>query len=101
MKFAGCGRLNSSEKKMSSKPLSEVEKDQIVLGLLSLRRSGGLQGVWLNAGTLYVRTIAVGRPEYLSWKRAAEMVGFFQEKIERKPVQRETFKFTVAKRRRA
>lgn len=86
---------------MSSKPLSEIEKAQIVSGLLSLRRSGRLQGVWLNAGTLYVREIAVGPPEYLSWRRAAQLVGFHQNEVERKPVQRETFRFTLAKGRRA
>ena len=86
---------------MSSKPLSESEKDQIVRGLLSLRLFGKLQGVWLNEGKLYVREIAVGPPELLPWKRAAEMVGFNLNAVERKPVQRETFKFTAAKGRRA
>jgi hypothetical protein len=86
---------------MSSKPLSEIEKDQIVRGLLSLRSSGRLQGVWLNEGKLYVREIAVGPPEFLPWKRAVEIVGFNLNGVQRKPVQRETFKFTLAKGRRA
>jgi hypothetical protein len=86
---------------MSSKPLSESEKDQIVRGLLSLRLSGRLQGVWLNEDKLYVREIAVGPPEFLPWKRAAEMVGFDLNAVPRKPVERERFRFTVAKRRRA
>jgi hypothetical protein len=86
---------------MSSKPLSESEKDQIVRCLLSLRRCGRLQGVWLNAGTLYIREIAVGPPEYLSWKRAAELVGLPEQTVPRKPVAREAFRFTLAKGRRA
>lgn len=101
MKYADSGRWNNSKKRMSSKPVSEIEKAGIVDGLLSLRRSGRLQGVWLNGGTLYVREIAVGPPEYLSWRRAAELVGLSEQTVARKPVARERFSFTLRRARRA
>jgi hypothetical protein len=78
----------------------EIEKPRIVAALLCLRRSGRFHGVWLIEGRLYVRELWAGPPEYLRWDKAAELVGLPQS-VERKPVQRETFRFTLAKGRRA
>ena len=53
---------------------AEPRRSEIIEGLLSMRRDGLLNGVWVDEDVIRLRLLAVGEPVYVSWRRAAEIV---------------------------
>jgi hypothetical protein len=60
----------------------EPRRSEIIEGLLDLRRSGELQGVWLDCDVIRVRDRWnwSGPPYRLTWKQAVELIGKNQER---------------------
>jgi hypothetical protein len=54
----------------------EPRRSEIIHGLITLRKSGELQGVWVDSDVIRVREsgLFTGAPSRLTWKRAAEMI---------------------------
>lgn len=56
----------------------EPERSLIIEGLLDLRRSGVLQGVWIDADVIRVRRAIWDSPRRLPWDRAGVLVRAFE-----------------------
>jgi hypothetical protein len=52
----------------------EPTRSQIIEGLIEIRQSGGLQGVWIDADVIRVRYEAWGTPVRISWHEARVLI---------------------------